>query len=300
MTGMVTEIERFALNDGPGIRTTVFLKGCDMRCAWCHNPETIRPGRDLHYYARNCIGCFKCVYACPSKAHKKIDGVHRFFPNLCVHCGKCAKICYAGAMVISGEEMTVEQIMEQIVQDKPYYQGSKGGVTISGGEVLCQQDFALALTEACHAQGIAVGLETNLNTPMDKARTLLQQVDLIMCDVKIFDDAQHRQWTGVSNQTILENIRLLDSLHVPYIVRTPIIPGVSDSDENIAAIAGYLKGCKNLMYYELLNFNPLGAPKYQSLSRENPFHDAKPLPKARMQALAKLAGAQGVQARTDD
>ena len=300
MAGMVTEIERFALNDGPGIRTTVFLKGCDMRCAWCHNPETIRPGRDLHYYARNCIGCFQCVYACPSKAHKKIDGEHRFFPNLCVRCGKCAKICYAGAMVMSGEEMTVEQIMAQVVQDKPYYRDSKGGVTISGGEVLCQQDFALALTEACHAQGIEVGLETNLNTAMDKARALLQQVDLIMCDVKIFDDAQHRQWTGVGNQTILENIRLLDSLHVPYIVRTPVVPGVSDSDENIAAIAAYLKDCKNLMYYELLNFNPLGAPKYESLSRENPFQDAKPLPKARMLALAGIARAQGVNARTDD
>ncbi|HML46267.1 MAG TPA: 4Fe-4S binding protein, partial [Clostridia bacterium] len=106
MAGMVTEIQRFALNDGPGIRTTVFLKGCDMRCAWCHNPETIRPERDLHYYARNCIGCFQCVYVCPSKAHQKIDGTHRFFPNLCVRCGKCAEICYAEAMVMSGEEMT--------------------------------------------------------------------------------------------------------------------------------------------------------------------------------------------------
>ena len=128
-TGMITEIERFALNDGPGIRTTVFFKGCNMNCAWCHNPETIRCGRDLLYHANKCIGCYKCVYACPSKAHKRIDGVHRYFPNLCVKCGKCADICYAGAMEMSGRKATVREVMAEILQDKPYYQSSGGGVT---------------------------------------------------------------------------------------------------------------------------------------------------------------------------
>lgn len=299
MSGMVTEIQRFALNDGPGIRTTVFLKGCDMRCAWCHNPETIRPGKDLHYYARNCIGCFKCVYVCPSKAHKKIDGTHRFFPNLCVRCGKCADICYAGAMVMSGEEMTVQQVMEQVVQDKPYYDDSHGGVTISGGEVFCQREFALELTQACHAQGISVGIETNLNTPMEQARPLLSQVDLIMCDVKLLDGEEHRKWTGVGNETVKANLRLLDDLNVPYIVRTPVIPGVNDSDGDIAAIAEFLRPCKNMMYYELLNFNPLGMPKYESLSLPNPFEGAKPLSRARMRELAAVAQAAGINARSD-
>lgn len=300
MTGMVTEIERFALNDGPGIRTTVFFKGCDMHCAWCHNPETIRPTRELHYYARNCIGCYKCVYTCPSKAHKKIDGVHRFFPNLCIHCGKCAKVCFAGAMVTSGETMTVEDIMAQVMQDKPYYDDSRGGVTLSGGEVLCQHDFALALTRACHVQGISVGLETNLNKPFDEARPLLAEVDLIMCDLKLWDTDAHRRLTGVGNETILENLRRLDELDVPIIVRTPVVPGATDSDENIAAIAACLAPCRNLQYYELLNFNPLGQPKYESLSRENPYAQAKPLPKARMRELLAVAQGAGIPARADD
>lgn len=299
MTGMVTEIERFALNDGPGIRTTVFLKGCDMNCAWCHNPETIRTGRDLHYYAHNCIGCYKCVSVCPSKAHKRIDGVHRFFPNLCIKCGKCVKVCYAGAMVMSGEPMTVEQIMAQVVQDKPYYDDSKGGVTLSGGEVLCQTPFAMELADACHAQGISVGLETNLNTPFDEASALLAKADVLMCDLKLFDGEEHRRWTGVHNAVILENIRRLDSLNIPYIVRTPVIPGATDSDENIAAIANYLTPCRNLLYYELLNFNPLGRPKYASLSREDRFSQAKPLPRERMQALLHIAQGAGIPVRTD-
>lgn len=300
MAGMVTEIQRFVLNDGPGIRTTVFLKGCNMRCAWCHNPETIRGGRDLHYYARNCIGCFKCIYVCPSKAHKKIDGVHRFFPNLCVRCGKCAKICYADAMVMSGEEMSVEQVMEQVIQDKPYYDDSHGGVTLSGGEVLCQQDFSLELVEACHAQGIHVGIETNLNTPMDQARALLSKVDLIMADFKLSDDEAHRRWTGVSNETIKENLRLLDGLGIPYIIRTPVIPGVNDREEEIGAIARHLQPFQNMLYYELLAFNPLGAPKYESLSLANPFAEAKPLPRERIQELAAVARAAGINTRTDN
>jgi len=300
MTGMVTEIQRFALNDGPGIRTTVFLKGCDMHCAWCHNPETINAGRELHYYADQCIGCFKCVSACPSKAHKRIDGVHRFYRNLCIQCGQCAQVCYAGAMVMSGEEMTIAQIMKQIMQDKPYYDDSLGGVTISGGETLCQLDFALELTKACQAENIRVGVETNLNRPLAVARVLLGQVDLIMCDFKLFDSQAHRHWTGIGNETIKENLQRLDELGIPYIVRTPVVPGVTDSDENIAAISGFLKHCKRIRYYELLNYNPLGAPKYQSLSRLDPFKGAKPLPKARMRELASIAARAGIPIRIDD
>lgn len=299
MAGMITEIQRFALNDGPGIRTTVFLKGCDMRCAWCHNPETIRSGPDLHYYASKCIRCFKCVSVCPSKAHKRIDGEHRFFPGLCIRCGKCAEVCYTDALIFSGQELSVDQVMEQVIQDKPYYTDSGGGVTISGGEVLCQIDFALELTRACHKEGISVGIETNLNTPMSKARALLSEVDLIMCDLKILDTDKHRRWTGVGNETIKENLLLLDELNIPYIVRTPVIPGVNDSEEDISAISEFLKPRKNMMYHELLNFNPLGAPKYDSLSRPNPFKEARPLPAARIRELVGIARDRGINARSE-
>ena len=156
--GMITEIERFALNDGPGIRTTVFFKGCNMNCAWCHNPETISMKRDLHYYASKCISCYKCVYACPCKAQKRINNIHMYYPNLCVKCGKCAEICYAGAMAISGKKMTVAEVMHEVLQDKPYYLTSGGGVTLSGGEVLCQREFAEGIVDACHENGIKVAI----------------------------------------------------------------------------------------------------------------------------------------------
>ncbi len=302
MDGMITEIERFSLNDGPGIRTTVFFKGCNMKCAWCHNPETIRMNRELHYYAEKCIGCFKCVYACPSKAHKRINNEHRFFPNLCVTCGKCASICYAGAMAISGNKMSVEQVMDEILQDKPYYENSKGGVTLSGGEVLCQQEFAEMLTDACHEQGISVGIETNLNFPWKQIQPLIEKIDLIMCDLKLDDTEMHKKWTGTGNEQIKENIRHIAAIKKTFIVRTPLIPGVTDSNENIKNIAVFLKEADQegaMKYYELLNFNPLGESKYRSLKRENLFEGKRPLEGRRISELKEIAQSAGIPVRTE-
>ena len=302
MTGMITEIERFALNDGPGIRTTVFFKGCNMRCAWCHNPETISAGKDLHYYASKCIGCYKCVYACPSKAHKRINNVHMFYPRLCVRCGKCAEVCYAEAMVMSGKKLSVEDVMRELVQDKLYYATSGGGITLSGGEVLCQQEFAAELVDACHAEQIPVGIESNLSFPWERIRPFIEKLDLVMCDLKLADSAQHRKWTGVGNEQICENIRRLAASCIPFLVRTPVVPGATDSDENIEQIAAFLAevdAAHTMLYYELLNFNPLGATKYESLGKPNPFRDTKPLPEARMQQLKELAEKHGISVRTN-
>jgi pyruvate formate lyase activating enzyme len=299
MTGMVTEIERFALSDGPGIRTTVFFKGCDLRCAWCHNPETIRPGRDVHYYARNCIGCLHCAAVCPHGAHSGEPGLHRFAATLCTRCGRCAAVCYPGAMALSGTAMTVEQVMAQVQQDLPYYRSSGGGVTLSGGEGLCQPGFALALIEACHALDISVCLETNLHRPFDDVAAVLTAADLILCDLKLIDAEAHRRLTRADNAQILQNIHRLDTLRRPYAVRTPVVPGATDSDANILGIAAFLATCPHLLYYELLNFNPLGGPKYASLSLPDPYAGVMPLPTARMRALAALAQGAGVQTRAD-
>lgn len=302
MEGLLTEIERFALNDGPGIRTTVFFKGCNMKCGWCHNPETIKAGRDLMYYASRCIGCCKCVYACPSKAQDKIGNAHVFYPNICVKCGKCADICYAGAMAICGKKYTVDDVMKEVVQDKAYYISSSGGVTLSGGEVLCQKEFAKELADACKKENISVGIETNLNFPWESIEDVIGAVDLVMCDVKLIDGAEHEKQTGVSNETILENVRRVAETDKPFIVRTPLVPGVTDTNENIAGIAAFLKEAdKNgtMMYYEFLNFNPLGATKYEALSRPNDFKDAKPLPKARVHELAAVAQSAGIKVRTE-
>lgn len=294
MNGTITEIQRFSLNDGPGIRTTVFLKGCNMNCAWCHNPETIAMGKELHFYQSNCISCYKCVTACPSKAHKRIDNQHRFFRNLCIKCGKCAEVCYAEALVMSGRRTGVETAMAEIVQDKAYYQSSGGGVTISGGEVLCQKDFARELALACKKEGIAVAIETNLSFPYGEMESLLSELALVMCDLKIFDNERHARWVGTENRLVLENIQKLEKSGIPYIVRTPLVPGATDSEENIQQIAAFLQPLSNLLYYELLNFNPLGESKYKSLGKENPFEAARPLPENRLRRLAAIAEEKGL------
>ena len=152
MKTLVTDIQRFSLSDGDGIRTTVFLKGCNMRCGWCHNPETISRGAELMLYRQRCIGCGRCYEICPVGAHKLVDGEHVIDRSLCTSCGKCAEACYAEALAMCGKEMTVEEVLAEVIQDKAYYDNSGGGVTISGGEVLCSLDFATALARACRSR----------------------------------------------------------------------------------------------------------------------------------------------------
>lgn len=299
MMGMITEIQRFSLNDGPGIRTTVFFKGCNMNCPWCHNPETITPAKEIHYYENNCICCYKCVTVCPAKAHKRIGGEHRFFPRLCIKCGRCTEICYAQAMVSSGTKLDTADVLAEIIQDKPYYDGSGGGITISGGEALCQLSFFQELTEACKKEGISTAVETNLSFPYEEIRSLLLSLDLVMCDLKIFDDETHKKYTGIGSRVILDNIRALSGEGVSLIVRTPLIPGITDSEKNISSIADFLKDLPALQYYELLNFNPLGASKYKSLGRENPFGEVRPLSAERINQLAALAEKRGIRVRTE-
>ena len=274
--GLITDIQRFSLNDGPGIRTTVFFKGCNMRCEWCHNPETICHQKEIMFYANKCIGCGKCFEVCPVGAHKVIDGAHVIEREKCTLCGKCVENCYAEALVFSAKEMTSDEIMSEILQDKVYYEESGGGVTLSGGEVTCQKELALEIVEKCKKNGIKTAVETNLLMPFESIKELLFSLDLIMFDIKIFDNDNHKKHTGVSNTSILENAKKLDGLGIPYIVRTPLIPGVTDSEENLTSIAEFLATCKNLLYYELLNFNPLGASKYKSLDGNDKFSEARP------------------------
>lgn len=294
MNGVITSIQRFSLNDGDGIRTTVFFKGCNMRCGWCHNPETICRDRELMFYDTKCIGCGKCFENCPNQAHKLVDGQHVIDRSLCKNCGICADKCYAQALVMCGKDMTVEEIMKEIRQDKAYYQSSGGGVTLSGGEVLCQKEFAIALCDACHEEGIPVAVETNLCFSYEYAKELLAKVDLIMCDMKIFDKEAHKVHTGVSNELILDNIRKLDELGIPVIVRTPLIPGATDGEDNIQAIAAFVKGLKHLRRYEILNFNPLGAGKYKSLDRNNVYEAARPFGEAKLTGIEAVLQNAGV------
>ena len=295
MKSLITDIQRFSLSDGNGIRTTVFFKGCNMNCSWCHNPETISFERELMFYETKCIGCGKCFEVCA--AHKMVNDKHIIDKALCTNCGKCADICYAQALVMCGKEMTVEEIMKEIRQDIPYYNSSKGGVTLSGGEVLCHKDFALELIEACKKEGISTAVETNLNFPFESIKELLGSVDLIMCDLKIFDDEEHKKHTGVSNSNIKANLKMIDSLGVDIIVRTPLIPGVTDSAENISAIADFIKTLSNLRRYELLNFNPLGEGKYKALEKENTFEKCRPFDEDVLKNLESVAKSNGIKVK---
>ena len=286
MKHLITDIQRFSLTDGPGIRTTVFFKGCNMRCTWCHNPETLSPAQDLMFYPAKCIGCGKCMAACPTGAQRIVDGKHVIDRTLCVKCGACTEVCSAEALVMSGKEMTVEEIMREVRQDKAYYEASGGGVTLSGGEVLCHADFATELARACHKEGISVAIETNLSFPYEHIKPLLDEVDVIMADCKLFDDEAHKRYTGVSNRTTLANLAKITE--IPMIVRTPLIPNVTATEENLRAIAATLAGKKNLVYYQLLNFNPLGASKYQSLDAENDFDEARSYTDEQMRAFGEM------------
>lgn len=293
MYGMITDIQRFSLNDGPGIRTTVFLKGCNLHCAWCHNPETIRKKNELMVYPANCIGCGHCVPVCPSGARSIAAGVLQFDRSRCTACGACAAVCFPGALKMVGRSVSVEEVMGEILQDHAYYADSGGGVTLSGGELFCQAEFADALIDACRKEKIPVAVETNLNWQFESVRPILEKLDLIMFDVKIFDYVEHKRWTGVENAELLDNARRLDTLNRPLIARTPLIPGATDSAENIRAIAGFLRNFRNLRCYELLNFNPLGESKYRALEEKNPFVSARPLKPEALTRLREAAESVG-------
>lgn len=278
MTANVTNIQRFSLNDGPGIRTTVFLQGCNMHCTWCHNPETLSAHPVLMHYPDKCIGCGKCFEICPNKAHK-LDAEtkqHTIDRTLCKNCGKCADSCFADALVMSSKPMTVEEVMKEIRQDKLYYDESGGGVTVSGGEALLHCAFVSELADACHEEGIKIAVETNMSLPWHHIESTLRKMDLIMCDMKLNICTEHRKYTGEDNCMIFNNIGRSSLLGVPVIVRTPLIPGITDSLENIRPIAEYMSKMDNILYYELLNFNPLGGSKYEALDAQNDFSDTKP------------------------
>ena len=294
MKGLISNIQRFSLTDGDGIRTTVFFKGCNMKCNWCHNPETLSGAPELMFYTGKCIGCGKCFAACPEGAHSVVDGKHVIDRERCTACGKCAAVCYAEALVMCGKEMSVDEVMREVRQDKAYYDSSKGGVTLSGGEVLCQRDFAMALADACHAEDIRVALETNLCFAFDHLKPLAEKADLIMCDLKLMDEAAHKANTGVSNKNIMQNIKLLDSLGIPMIVRTPLVPGVTDGEENLISIAKYIGDMKNLVRYEVLNFNPLGEGKYKSLDADNRYEKVRPHGEAKLSEIRALLGGTGI------
>ena len=286
-TGLIFDIERFSTADGPGIRTVVFFKGCNLLCYWCHNPESIRSQAELELDPTECIGCGGCLEICPSGAHIMTNSGHDVERSLCTGCFSCARDCPSGALKVIGKHRSLESCMKEIREDRAFYSRSGGGVTLSGGEVLMQVEFAAALLKQCKEEGIHTAMESNLCFPGDRVKKLTPWLDLCMADIKHMDSVRHKEATGQGNERVLENLRLLDKLGIPTIVRTPIIPGFNDSEENVRATAEFLKGLENLQYYELLSYNPMGNDKRKRLGY--PVPEIEIPTKARMQELASAA-----------
>jgi pyruvate formate lyase activating enzyme len=302
MDGLITNIQRFSIHDGPGIRTTVFLKGCNLRCFWCHNPEAISPQPEVQFFPERCLLCGDCVEPCPHGAHVIVvdvtegKGEHLYLRDRCEGCGSCVEGCYAQALVLVGTRLTVDQVMAEVLQDRAFYASSGGGLTISGGEPLLQFDFTYALLAEARRQGIHTAIETAANFPWPRVAAILPVVDLVMMDIKHLDNEVHRRCTGAPNGRILENARRLGEQ--PLIIRTPIIPGVNDSVAQVRAIAGFAAQLPNLLYYELLPYHPMAKSKYRSLDMEYAAEGLQLPSRAQMAELAAAASAQGVTVRT--
>ena len=297
MQGIVTNIQRFSVHDGPGIRTTVFLKGCNLRCFWCHNPEDINREPEIQFFPERCIYCGACAECCVHQAHIMYNGGHVFRRELCTGCGECVDTCYAKGLVLVGATKSVEQVMEEILQDRAFYASSGGGVTLSGGEPLLQIDFSCAVLARCEEEGIHTAIETAAPLPWSRIQSILPHVDLVMMDIKHMDSQAHRHSTGVPNRRILDNAARLGRQPQPLIVRTPVIPGINDSEADIAAIAAFVATLPNLLYYELLPYHPMAESKYRSLGQLYHAVDLAPPTAAKMAGLAGAAAAHGVTVR---
>ncbi|HIE28412.1 TPA: glycyl-radical enzyme activating protein [Candidatus Poribacteria bacterium] len=288
VTGLVFDIKKFAVHDGPGIRTTVFLKGCPLHCWWCHNPESIKREKELVLFENKCIGCGECFKVCPNEAHEVLPDSNRVYhKERCVLCGKCVDICYAEALVMEGKEMTVEEVMVELRKDIPFYENSDGGITLSGGEPLFQHEFALAILKQCKAEGLHTAIDTSGQISWRIYERVLPYVDLVLYDFKHIDPVAHKKYTGVSNDLILDNLVKMSEYGVPIEIRMPIIPGVNDSKKDIVNAAMFLSTIKNITWVELLPYHRLGESKYSRLGEEYRLEGLQPPPKEKMNEIAE-------------
>lgn len=269
---LVCDIQHFSLHDGPGFRTTVFFKGCNLRCAWCHNPESIHPEPQLAYDARRCIGCGACQAVCPFQCHRMENGVHLFDRRGCIGCMKCAEVCPSKALWVYGTPMDASQIMAACLRDREMYEISGGGVTFSGGECLLRLELVRALGVGLRAEGISLCVDTALNVPWGNVGKMLDMTDLFLVDFKMFSAGLHRKYAGAGNALILENIRKLSACH-PYWIRIPLIHGVNDGEEETARMVGFLSALeKKPDRIDLLGFHAMGEWKYGAIGWEkHPF-----------------------------
>ncbi|MDY6878503.1 MAG: glycyl-radical enzyme activating protein [Chloroflexota bacterium] len=292
-TGITFNVQRFSTEDGPGIRTTVFFKGCPLRCAWCHNPEGLSPRPELLWYDVRCIGASDCLSACTEGALELTSQGMQIDRAKCTACGDCAAACPAGALEVIGREWKPEELFAEVDKDTVFYETSGGGVTLSGGEPMHQADFVLALCRLCQEAGLHVALDTCGTVTWERYERVLPLLDLVLYDLKIFDTEHHRASTGVDNGLILENARRIAAAGKPMWIRTPVIPGHTASVTNIAALGDFIAAeLPTIQRWDLLAYTDLGQPKYHRLNRPYGLEGMPLLTCAEMEALHTVAVAR--------
>ncbi|MBR4942179.1 MAG: glycyl-radical enzyme activating protein [Clostridia bacterium] len=265
--GTVFNIQKFCVNDGPGIRTSVFMKGCPLRCAWCHNPESQRHGYELAYDEEKCLSCGRCLAKCKNGAHDFSRGSHRLLRENCVGCGECVgPVCPATELF--GKEMSAAQVVDEVLRDSIFYETSGGGMTLTGGEPMAQFDFAMELLELAKEKGLHVCMETCGYASAENYAKVSKFVDLFLWDWKLTDRELHKMYTGVYNDLIIDNLRLLNDMGAKFILRCPIIPGVNDNDDHFAGIANVANTFEGVLAVEIEPYHPLGKAKCDRLGRE--------------------------------
>ncbi len=287
VTGRVFNVQRYSLHDGPGIRTTVFLKGCPARCLWCHNPESQAVGPEVIRVETRCASCGTCETVCPHGAPPPGSG-------RCTACGACVEACPAGARELVGRATTVDEVMVEVLRDRIFFQDSGGGVTFSGGEPLAQLEFLRALLTAARGHGLHTAVDTCGFAPREDLLGLVPLVDLFLFDVKLIDDERHRELTGLPTGPILHNLRALAEAHPSVWIRVPIVPGHTDDEADVAAIAALVDELPQIRHVSLLPFHATGGAKARRLGRPAALESLPPPPPERMETLAGLFRERGL------
>lgn len=274
MKAVISDIKRFAVHDGDGIRTTVFFKGCPLGCIWCHNPECISQKPVTAYYANNCASCMECTKVCPNKCHKADGGVHIFDRTLCTACGKCQKVCFKNALKIYGTECTVDEILPILTADRQFYANSGGGVTLSGGECLIYADFCVELLKRLKAENINTAVDTCGFVSKEALKKVIPYTDVFLYDIKAIDENTHIRCTGKSNRIILENLKYIDGIGKKTEIRIPYVPKYNACEKE--KILEFIKGLKNTVKVRVLPYHNYAGSKYAALGIKNKLPELLP------------------------
>ena len=287
--GLVLDILKFAIHDGPGIRTTVFLKGCPLDCLWCHNPESKDGRTEISFLPARCVGCGACVAACPRGCHRLADGLHVYDRTACARCGACAAGCYARAIEQVGRVREVGEVLAEVLRDRPFYETSGGGMTVSGGEPLAQFGFTRELLARAKAEGLHTALDTCGFAPQARYAELLPLVDLFLYDIKTTDPARHRELTGQPLDLIHANLRFLSGSGARLFLRCPLVPGINDSDAELAGIAALANELAGVEEIDVEPYHPLGVSKAARMGHGEVFAAPLPPPDYGRERVGKIA-----------